>query len=98
MEPMDKRGASASESGPLAELRRGGVALVTGAAGHFGANLTRRLLAEGVAVRAGHHCAMPVMDFFDVAATARASFGCYSNDADVDQLVAALGHAREVFG
>ena len=54
--------------------------------------------AEGVAVRAGHHCAMPVMDFFDVAATARASFGCYSNDADVDQLVAALGHAREVFG
>jgi cysteine desulfurase/selenocysteine lyase len=51
-----------------------------------------------VAVRAGHHCAMPVMDFFDVAATARASFGCYSNDADVDQLVAALGHAREVFG
>ena len=54
--------------------------------------------AEGVAVRAGHHCAMPVMEFFDVAATARASFGCYSNDADVDQLVAALGHAREVFG
>ena len=53
---------------------------------------------RGVAVRAGHHCAMPVMDFFDVAATARASFGCYSNDADVDQLVAALGHAREVFG
>lgn len=51
MEPMDKRGAAASESGPLAELRRGGVALVTGAAGHFGANLTRRLLAEGVAVR-----------------------------------------------
>jgi cysteine desulfurase/selenocysteine lyase len=54
--------------------------------------------AEGVAVRAGHHCAMPVMEFFDVAATARASFGCYSNDADLDQLVAALHHAREVFG
>ncbi len=54
--------------------------------------------SEGVAVRAGHHCAMPVMDFFDVAATARASFGCYSNQADLDQLVAALGHAREVFG
>ena len=54
--------------------------------------------AEGVAVRAGHHCAMPVMEFFDVAATARASFGCYSNDADVEQLVAALAHAREVFG
>ncbi len=54
--------------------------------------------SEGVAVRAGHHCAMPVMEFFDVAATARASFGCYSNDADVAQLVAALEHAREVFG
>lgn len=54
--------------------------------------------SEGVAVRAGHHCAMPVMDFFGVAATARASFGCYSDDADIDQLVAALGRAREVFG
>lgn len=54
--------------------------------------------AEGVAVRAGHHCAMPVMDFFDVPATARASFGCYTDDADIDQLIAALGRAREVFG
>jgi cysteine desulfurase/selenocysteine lyase len=54
--------------------------------------------SEGVAVRAGHHCAMPVMEFFGVAATARASFGCYSNQADIDQLVAALNHAREVFG
>ena len=54
--------------------------------------------AEGVAIRTGHHCAMPVMDFFDVPATARASFGCYSDDADIDQLVAALGRAREVFG
>ena len=54
--------------------------------------------AEGVAVRTGHHCAMPVMEFFDVPATARASFGCYSDDEDIAQLVAALGHAREVFG
>jgi cysteine desulfurase/selenocysteine lyase len=53
---------------------------------------------EGVAIRTGHHCAMPVMEFFDVPATARASFGCYSDDADVDQLAAALGRAREVFG
>ncbi|MBM4214794.1 MAG: cysteine desulfurase [Gammaproteobacteria bacterium] len=53
---------------------------------------------EGVAVRTGHHCAMPVMEFFDVPATARASFGCYSDDADIDQLVRALGRAREVFG
>jgi len=54
--------------------------------------------AEGVAVRTGHHCAMPVMEFFNVPATARASFACYSRESDVDALVAALGKAREVFG
>jgi cysteine desulfurase/selenocysteine lyase len=54
--------------------------------------------AEGVAVRTGHHCAMPVMTFFGVPATARASFACYNNDADVTALVAALRRAREVFG
>jgi cysteine desulfurase / selenocysteine lyase len=53
--------------------------------------------AEGVAVRTGHHCAMPVMEFFDVPATARASFGCYSREADIDALVNALHKAREVF-
>jgi cysteine desulfurase/selenocysteine lyase len=53
--------------------------------------------AEGVAVRTGHHCAMPVMEFFDVPATARASFACYSRDSDVGALVRALGKAREVF-
>jgi cysteine desulfurase/selenocysteine lyase len=54
--------------------------------------------AEGVAVRTGHHCAMPVMEFFDVPATARASFACYSRESDVDALVRALARAREVFG
>jgi cysteine desulfurase/selenocysteine lyase len=54
--------------------------------------------AEGVAVRTGHHCAMPVMTFFGVPATARASFACYNNDTDVTALVAALRRAREVFG
>jgi cysteine desulfurase / selenocysteine lyase len=53
--------------------------------------------AEGVAVRTGHHCAMPVMEFFDVPATARASFACYSRDSDIDALVGALAKAREVF-
>jgi cysteine desulfurase/selenocysteine lyase len=53
--------------------------------------------AEGVAVRTGHHCAMPVMTFFDVPATARASFACYSRDSDIDSLVAALAKARQVF-
>ncbi len=54
--------------------------------------------SEGVAIRAGHHCAMPLMDFLGLPATARVSFGCYSGDDDVDQLLAALQRAREVFG
>jgi len=53
--------------------------------------------AEGVAVRTGHHCAMPVMEFFNVPATARASFACYSRETDVDALTRALARAREVF-
>ena len=53
--------------------------------------------AEGVAIRTGHHCAMPVMDFFNVPATARASFACYSRESDIDALVDALAKAREVF-
>ncbi len=53
---------------------------------------------EGVAVRTGHHCAMPVMDFFEVPATARASFGCYTDEADLEQLLGALGRVHEVFG
>ena len=54
--------------------------------------------SQGVAIRTGHHCAMPVMTFFDIPATARASFGCYNTEADVAALLAALEKAREVFG
>ncbi len=52
---------------------------------------------EGVAIRAGHHCAMPVMDFFRVPATARASFSIYNTEAEVDALFAALRKAQEIF-
>jgi cysteine desulfurase/selenocysteine lyase len=52
---------------------------------------------EGIAIRTGHHCAMPVMDFFGVAATARASFGCYSTADDVARLACAVERVREVF-
>jgi cysteine desulfurase/selenocysteine lyase len=52
---------------------------------------------EGVAVRTGHHCAMPVMDRFGVPATARASFALYNTRAEVDQLIAAIYKAKEVF-
>jgi cysteine desulfurase/selenocysteine lyase len=54
--------------------------------------------SQGVAVRTGHHCAMPVMTFFGVPATARASFGCYNDEADIAALVKGLHKAREVFG
>ncbi|HED14347.1 MAG TPA: cysteine desulfurase [Gammaproteobacteria bacterium] len=54
--------------------------------------------AEGVAIRAGHHCAMPVMQFFSIPATARASFGLYNTMTDIDALVAALHKARKLFG
>ena len=54
--------------------------------------------AEGVAVRTGHHCAQPVMEFFGIPATARASFACYNTLAEVQQLAAALRRAQEVFG
>jgi cysteine desulfurase/selenocysteine lyase len=53
---------------------------------------------EGVAIRTGHHCAMPVMDFFGVPATARASFSFYNTFEEIDRLVAALEHTRRVLG
>jgi cysteine desulfurase/selenocysteine lyase len=54
--------------------------------------------SEGVAIRTGHHCAMPIMEYFGLAATARASFACYNNAEDIERLVAALKKVRELFG
>lgn len=53
---------------------------------------------EGIAVRTGHHCAMPVMTRFGIAATARASLGVYNTREDIDALVEGLAKVREVFG
>jgi cysteine desulfurase/selenocysteine lyase len=52
---------------------------------------------DGIAVRTGHHCAMPVMEYFDVPATARASFAFYNNREDVDRLIQGLRTALELF-
>jgi cysteine desulfurase/selenocysteine lyase len=52
---------------------------------------------EGVAIRTGHHCAMPLMKRFGVAATARASFALYNTRAEVDALAAAIWKVKEVF-
>lgn len=51
-----------------------------------------------VAIRAGHHCAQPLMDHLRVPATARASFGLYSTEADVDALLAGIARTRRIFG
>jgi cysteine desulfurase/selenocysteine lyase len=53
--------------------------------------------SEGIAVRTGHHCAMPVMDFFKVPATARASYAFYNTEEETERLAAALRKAREMF-
>jgi cysteine desulfurase/selenocysteine lyase len=53
--------------------------------------------SEGVAVRAGHHCAQPVMARYGVSATVRASFGLYNTAREIDALVAGLSKVREVF-
>ena len=53
---------------------------------------------EGVAIRTGHHCAMPVMEFYKIPATARASMSFYNTFEEIDRLVAALEQARKVLG
>ncbi len=53
---------------------------------------------DGIAVRAGHHCAQPTMDRFGITGTARASFGLYNRFDEVDSLVAGLKRVREIFG
>ncbi|WP_232223433.1 SufS family cysteine desulfurase [Sphingorhabdus lutea] len=53
---------------------------------------------SNVAIRAGHHCAQPLMEYLDVPATARASFGIYSDESDVEALVAGLHRVQKIFG
>jgi cysteine desulfurase/selenocysteine lyase len=61
-------------------------------------DLATILDGEGVCIRAGHHCAQPLMRRLDVVATARASFYVYNDEADVDALVAGVLKAKEIFG
>lgn len=60
-------------------------------------DLATALDMDGVAVRAGHHCAQPLMKYLGVVATARASFYFYNNRADVDQLLQAIQETKEFF-
>jgi cysteine desulfurase/selenocysteine lyase len=82
--------------GPPAEKRGGVVAFELGDIHPH--DVATVLDHHGIAVRAGHHCAMPLHDRLGVPASARASFHCYSVPEDVDALVEGLHHARKVFG
>jgi cysteine desulfurase/selenocysteine lyase len=81
--------------GPSAE-KRGGVVAFTLADIHPH-DVATVLDGDGIAVRAGHHCAMPLHEKLGIPASARASFHCYSLPEDVDALVAGLHKARKVF-
>jgi cysteine desulfurase/selenocysteine lyase len=83
--------------GPPEAERRGALASFTleGIHPHDVAELVNR---SGVCIRAGHHCAQPLMRCLGVGATARASVGVYNDASDIDALVGALLAGREVFG
>jgi cysteine desulfurase/selenocysteine lyase len=83
--------------GPMDPDIRGGVIPfnVPGVHPHDVAQLLDR---SGVAVRAGHHCTMPLHERLDLAATARASFNVYTTKADIDALVAGLSEVKRIFG
>jgi cysteine desulfurase / selenocysteine lyase len=61
-------------------------------------DLATILDGEGVCIRAGHHCAQPLMRRLNVPATARASFYIYNDERDIDALVSGIMKAREIFG
>ena len=83
--------------GPRDVKERGGVVSFTMEKAHPH-DIASILDVEGVCIRSGHHCAQPLMDRYDLAATARASFYVYNDFEDVDRLVAALEKVNEVFG
>ena len=82
--------------GPAAELRGGVVSFnLPGVHPHDVAQVLDRF---GIAVRAGHHCTMPLHERLDLAATARASFQVYTSKADIDALAAGLREVQKLFG
>jgi len=81
--------------GPSADLR-GGVAAFT-LDGIHPHDVSQLLDRDGLAVRAGHHCAMPLHQRFNLPATTRASFYIYNTQEEIDRLVASLEHVKQVF-
>jgi cysteine desulfurase/selenocysteine lyase len=83
--------------GPPEASARGALASFT-LEGMHPHDIAELLGREGVCVRAGHHCAQPLMRCLGLGATARASLGVYNERSDIDALVAALHKGREIFG
>jgi cysteine desulfurase/selenocysteine lyase len=83
--------------GPPAGRERGALVSFT-VEGMHPHDIAELLGREGVCVRAGHHCAQPLMRCLGVAATARASLGVYNEESDIDALIDALRTGRKVFG
>jgi len=79
---------------PVAQ--RGGVAAFT-LEGVHPHDISQVLDQDGIAIRAGHHCAMPLHTKLKIPASARASFYLYTRPADIDQLVASLNRVRQIF-
>jgi len=82
--------------GPAPEQRSGVVSFTLGDVHPH--DLATILDGKGVCIRAGHHCAQPLMRRLNVPATARASFYVYNDEADIDALVAGIMAAKELFG
>ena len=82
--------------GPKAE-RKGGVAAFSFGGVHPH-DVAQILDSDGVAVRAGHHCAMPLHDRFKLPATTRASFYLYNTKSEVDKLIEGLYKVKKMFG
>ena len=82
--------------GPGPEQRGGAVAFTLG---EIHPHDTAAILdAEGIAIRAGHHCAQPIHDFYGIPASARASFYFYNTFEEIDRLVVALDKVHAVLG
>jgi cysteine desulfurase / selenocysteine lyase len=83
--------------GPPLGRERGALASFT-VDGMHPHDIAELLGREGVCVRAGHHCAQPLMRCLGVNATARASLGVYNDEGDIDALIASMVAGRAVFG
>jgi cysteine desulfurase/selenocysteine lyase len=92
----DRHGDDLTIFGPSDAAQRGGV-LSMAYKGIHPHDLSQVLGEEGVCVRAGHHCAKPLMKVLGVPATTRASFYVYNDEADVDALIEALAKAQKFF-